>query len=225
MMPWISKKLDEKIQFSLFRTQVNNLEKEQRKIDLFSPDSNETRLIIAIISCKELQEALDKQSKEEGKKLEGIGKVYNYEHEELFGSERKFYYANICQVNDEMTGNVKERILYIDKVLNEDKDDWYNFEDFIQLKLIDSDLPYILDIRVDEGGFKKYQMNIKKRDGTVGQRLSTVGKFISESFHYKKYNVKFKCRQMGQLLPYGKVERCQKEVDERRCQKTKSLVH
>ena len=186
MMTQVSEKLDQKIVFPLFRTQLNNVEKESRKIDdieLFSQDSNETRLILAIISQKQLESALELESNQEGGKVEKLGQSHNYEHEELFGSDNKYYCANICQVNDEITGSVKERVLCIDKVFNEDNDRWYIFEDPIRVQFVDADMPFLMDIKVDSGGFKKYQINLKKKDGNVSQRLSTVGKFISKSFH------------------------------------------
>ena len=185
-MTQVSEKLDQKIVFPLFRIQLNNVEKEIRKIDdieLFSPDSNETRLILAIISHKQLTDSLELESNQEGEKVEKLGQSHNFEHEELFGSDKTYYCANICQVNDEITGSVKERVLCIDKVFNEDKDGWYNFNDPIQVQFVDADMPFLMDIKVDSVGFKKHQMNLKKRDGSVGQRLSTVGKFISKSFH------------------------------------------
>lgn len=184
-MPWVSGKLNQKIVLPAFRNQLNHIEKEDPKrieaIELFSPHSDkETRLILAIILSQQLCDVLEEKSKQEGKTVEGLGHTFDYEHAQLFGSTKKYYCANIVQVNDEMTGNVKVRVLSIDKVYNEDNDRWYHFDDNIQFQLIDAEMPFIMDIRVDS--FKKHQMKITKKDGNVGQRLSTVGKYISKSF-------------------------------------------
>ena len=165
-MEQVSKKLDQKIVFPIFRAQLNNVEKEFRKIDdiqLFSQDSNETRLILAIISQKQLESALELESNQEGEKVEKLGEAS--EHEELFGSDKTYYCANICQVNDEITGSVKKRVLCIDKVFNEDNDQWYNFDDPIRLQYNDdADMPFLMDIKVDSDfGFKKHQINLKKK--------------------------------------------------------------
>ena len=177
-MPEISDKINQKIACPQFRVRDCYIEKEDPQrietIELFSPDSDKEakRSILAIILAKQLSDALDEESR-------------NYQHAQLFGSPKKIYCANIVQVNDVMNGdgNGKVRFIYIDKVYDEDKDSWYQFDDYIQLELMSAEMPFIMDIRVDS--FKKHQMKITKKDGKLAQRCSTVGKFISKSIMLK----------------------------------------